>query len=66
MSRDREPAEAGSFAPASARAMQPADAPVAQLDRVSVFETEGCPFEPGRARQTEIGFLRYSINGLRF
>jgi len=26
-------------------------APVAQLDRVSVFETEGWRFEPVRARQ---------------
>jgi hypothetical protein len=28
------------------------DAPVAQLDRVSVSEAEGRPFESGRARQS--------------
>jgi hypothetical protein len=27
------------------------DAPVAQLDRASDFESAGRPFEPGRARQ---------------
>ncbi len=42
-------------------------APVAQLDRVSVFETEGWEFEPLRARQWEIQFLfclqRFSLAG---
>src|SRR5579872_1738547 len=38
-------------------------APVAQLDRVSVFETEGCPFKPGRARQKLLDFP--TLNGTK-
>jgi hypothetical protein len=36
-------------------------APVAQLDRVSVFETEGWRFEPFRARQYEANRLRRTL-----
>src|ERR1700734_669310 len=43
------------FKPASLRARRPWLAPVAQLDRVSVFETEGWRFDPFRARQIPIG-----------
>src|SRR5271155_5864518 len=39
----------------------PAFAPVAQLDRVSVFETEGWRFEPFRARQQIQRFPPYRI-----
>ena len=43
-------------------------APVAQLDRVSVFETEGWRFEPVRARQRPLSLCAisnfYSINAL--
>src|ERR1700677_3692990 len=39
---------------ASAMLEAAANAPVAQLDRVSVFETEGWRFEPFRARQNKL------------
>src|SRR5579862_8347039 len=39
------------FATSTPRAMRNPDAPVAQLDRASVFGTEGWEFEPLRARQ---------------
>jgi hypothetical protein len=49
--------------------LRPALAPVAQLDRVSVFETEGWEFEPLRARQildyNSFVFQRFNRNARR-